>query len=229
MNNQQKIKDLYKKLPQPIREIIGSPELNDIVVSLSKTRNLTDEQTSALSKIVSHTLLGIEANANLRANISKITGIDPQKIQSITDALQAKIFSNLDSLHKEIVYNSEIEDAGGVTNPVSTIPNNSVSPPPAQRPIQNQPQNQRPAPPKPPQAPKQERQSNVGSDFEQTILNQARAMRPAEPADGRVTSNEIRDTRNQTPPNLPAQPQQNIPTQVHNYNLGTDPYRESLE
>src|SRR3989344_7524515 len=52
--------------------------------------------------------------------------------------------------------------------------------------------------------PKKERQNNVGSDFEQTILNQAKAMRPAVPA------------------NLPTEsaPQQNL----HDYSSGQDPY-----
>jgi len=59
------------------------------------------------------------------------------------------------------------------------------------------------------QSPRQERQSNVGSSFEQTILNQARAMRPAVPA------------------NLPVEPGEH--RSVHDYKEGSDPYREPAE
>ncbi len=73
---------------------------------------------------------------------------------------------------------------------------------------------------------KQERQSNVGSDFEQTILNQARAMQLAKPADSGVTSSEIRGTIDQTPPNLPIEPV--VEHKIHDY-TSTDPYREPVE
>jgi hypothetical protein len=93
--------------------------------------------------------------------------------------------------------------------------------------------------------PRETPQSNIGISFEKIILNQAKAMQPARPADeaGRVTSYgvrdtktedrdkryEIRDTRGNIPGNLPVEkevtpiskPQISVP----NYS-GNDPYRE---
>lgn len=58
-------------------------------------------------------------------------------------------------------------------------------------------------------------QNNIGEDFEQIILNQAKAMQPARSA----------------PENLPTgeQKQEEKPKVVHNYTGESDPYREPLE
>jgi hypothetical protein len=53
-------------------------------------------------------------------------------------------------------------------------------------------------------------QNNVGSDFEQIILNQARAMQPAIP-----------------PENLPTSPEPQ-PKAINDYKSGDDPYREPI-
>jgi len=52
-------------------------------------------------------------------------------------------------------------------------------------------------------------QNKVGNEFEQIILNQAKAMRPA------------------VPPNLPTE--NNEPKKVHDYPPNNDPYRERLQ
>jgi hypothetical protein len=54
-------------------------------------------------------------------------------------------------------------------------------------------------------------QNNVGNSFEQIILNQAKAMRPAAPA------------------NLPTADIEEKPKAIHNYVPGADPYREPIE
>ena len=60
-------------------------------------------------------------------------------------------------------------------------------------------------------------QSSVGTSFEQIILNQAKAMRPAMPA-------------GEVPHNLPGaeQSEQEKPGAIHNYIEKSDPYREPL-
>lgn len=71
-----------------------------------------------------------------------------------------------------------------------------------------------------------ERQNNVGNDFEQTILNQARAMQPArERSQNLESGSQFKNT--QTPNNLPTGETQNeSPRVIHNY-TDNDPYRES--
>ena len=84
----------------------------------------------------------------------------------------------------------------------------------------------------PEQSERTEKSSGVGNSFEQIILNQAKAMMPARPADGsgRVTSYEVRDTniKEEKPANLPtgdSEPQIKVP----DYSTGSDPYREPVE
>lgn len=206
MNDQQKIKELYKKLPQKVREVIVSPELGVIIGDIAKNNGLDKNQADVLSKIVTYTLIGVETEDRLRANISKITGLDESKTGIIFDSIQAKIFNNLDSFHEEIVYNSEIEDMEEKSNSSPVIQNNPL--------LQSQ-------PPKPDQP--RTRIAPVG--FEEAILNQARAMRPAEPVDGRIMNQELR-IKQDVPHNLPTD---NTPKIVHDYRSGNDPYREPLE
>ena len=85
--------------------------------------------------------------------------------------------------------------------------------------------------------------NTVGQSFEQIILNQARAMQPARPVDGRVMNHESRimGGAKGAPDNLPTnEPQQQresvgVPDystsehKVHDYKPGADPYREPTE
>lgn len=63
--------------------------------------------------------------------------------------------------------------------------------------------------------------SGVGNDFEQIILNQAKAMQPAVPAGGRIMNNESRimDKKEDV---QSGEPRMTVP----NYSSGNDPYRE---
>lgn len=66
----------------------------------------------------------------------------------------------------------------------------------------------------------------VGQSFEEIILNQARAMQPAKPADSRIMNYESGSMNGEVEPpdNLPIkQGEQGV---IHNYIGGNDPYRE---
>lgn len=76
------------------------------------------------------------------------------------------------------------------------------------------------------------KKNNIGSSFEQIILNQAIAMQPAREEGGRDMSKETRDMiKNQIPENLPVEEKigESEPKNIHNYESGRDPYREPLE
>lgn len=72
----------------------------------------------------------------------------------------------------------------------------------------------------------QQKQSNIGSDFEQVIMNQAKAMMPARPKDetGGGTRYEVRGTIEEGSEN----PNTENNRKVHDYAQGADPYREPL-
>ncbi len=71
---------------------------------------------------------------------------------------------------------------------------------------------------------KKERQINTGNDFEQLIINQARAMQPARIASSEAVAGGPART-GEAPQNLPTQDK---PRVIHNY-IGQDPYREAVE
>ncbi len=76
-------------------------------------------------------------------------------------------------------------------------------------------------------------QNNIGTSFEQIILNQAKAMMPARPA-GWVPpdrsmnyESRIMNEKEGKPANLPTESSE--PKAIHNYITEPDPYREPLE
>ncbi len=76
-------------------------------------------------------------------------------------------------------------------------------------------------------------QNNVGTSFEQIILNQAKAMQPARLASESVAGGPARPA-GWVPQNLPTQEppkvqQEDKPKAIHNYIGESDPYREPVE
>ena len=69
-------------------------------------------------------------------------------------------------------------------------------------------------------------QSGVGNSFEQIILNQAKAMQPAVPAD-RIMNHElgIMNEKKEPPNNLPTS---EVPHNLPTYKPGEDPYHEPI-
>lgn len=61
---------------------------------------------------------------------------------------------------------------------------------------------------------KNQNQNNIGNEFEQIILNQARAMQPAQAPDNLPTGEENAEEK---------------PRAIHNYVPGSDPYREPIQ
>jgi hypothetical protein len=71
---------------------------------------------------------------------------------------------------------------------------------------------------------KPERQNNIGTSFEQAILNQARAMRPIPQAPNNLPIGEFRkETREE-----PKKEMVGETTSTQNYSHGVDPYREPI-
>lgn len=93
-----------------------------------------------------------------------------------------------------------------------------ITPPIQEPPTQN---NEEPVPNRP-----DERRDGVGQSFEQIILNQAKAMQPAVPAD-RIMNHElgIMNEKKEPPNNLPTS---EVPHNLPTYKPGEDPYHEPI-
>lgn len=74
--------------------------------------------------------------------------------------------------------------------------------------------------------------NNIGQSFEKIILNQAKAMQPARPADEPVgimnSESGIMNRKGQVPDNLPAGQKNDVGIGTPRY-TGQDPYRETIE
>lgn len=154
MYTSQQIREIYKKLPQKIREIIVSPELHSIFISIAKINNLNDKHRDSLVKIVVDVLMGINAKESMFESI-KNTGLDEVLAKKISNAIESQILNNLDQIYAQIISNIESEDANKQ--------NKNLAKPEPQK-----------------QEPPTEENIKSYDSFEQTILRQAQAMRVAQ-------------------------------------------------
>mgnify|MGYP003394416263 CR=1 FL=1 len=219
MPTPEQIREKLKILPRKIRRVLVSSELSAITHSIAVYNGLNEPQEKKLIEIISYVLMEFEAKNNLSVLIAKNLSTDQSTAQKITSEIEQKIISSIDVINEKILA-EEDEDL-----PLVSTEDTTMQPPPTIKPVhtfmqspskslQNNPVSQ------PPQ-PKQERQSNVGNSFEQTILNQARAMRPAVAAGGSYGM-----AKPAVPANLPTG--QSEPRKVHDYKGDSDPYREPL-
>lgn len=221
-----KTKEIYKKLSIRIRMILGSPEFSKIIDDIAQKNSLGRNQRDLIATEISEFLMGIKNREGIQNNLASNLGVDNISSQKIFSDIENKILNNIDNIYQEIEQNIAAEESGesGEEQVNENIaPSNSETKIPAPKEIEEKPITAQPNP--------------VGQDFEKIIMNQAKAMQPARPADesGRVTSNEVRDT-NKVPDNLPTN---NEPTNsaeamldkrvIHNYIGKSDPYREPIE
>jgi hypothetical protein len=197
MSDLQQTKELFKKLPQKMRDIIASPELIEIIDNITKNNNLDKKQQEIMAKAVFDFLMGVNNKEGIRTVLNTIV-VDNVSNQKIFSDVESKILNNLDNINTEINKNNEAEESE-VMEKVDEIQNLTT-------PSIQEPSNLAEATPDKKETPPQ---NGVGGDFEQIILNQAKAMREAVP-----------------PENLPTSPE--LPIKAPNYSSG-DPYREPAE
>jgi len=207
LTNQQ-YRDLYKKLPTQKRVILASLELSEIIDNITKRNNLDKRQYEIAVKAVVDFLVGTNNKEGIRATLANDIGVDNISSQKIFNDIESRILNNLDNLYAEIIQNIDREEAE-ITEKIEGAQKLQV--PQTQTVIPTQQSNQTRVQPK-----ENQTQNRVGTDFEQIILNQARAMQPARPA-------------GEVPHNLPTnEPQEEKPKAIHNYIGESDPYREPI-
>lgn len=214
------INDKFKTLPPKLKRVLVSPELFSTKNSIAFNNNLNSMQKSFLGEIVDNVLMGFEEKDNLPTKISQELNIEEDKANQITIEIENRILNNLDGIYTEIIKNIDNEenavkeaisiqsvetksDQIQSQNKVITSPNNISG------------------------AMNQTARSGVGQSFEQIILNQARAMQPARPADGGIMNHEARimNEKKEPPNNLPIGDESKP---IHDYKSGDDPYREPV-
>jgi len=189
---------------EAIKERLGllSPELRTFVLDenwrkeaekIGKQFNLNEEKYASFENEIFLVLLCFEPISDFVENIKKELGIDTNMAGWITEDVEKNIFSKIAN---------EIDEMWQIANTEGAEQSEGT-----EEPNQNQSQNNVKLAP--------HSASEVGTDFEQIILNQARAMQPAREA----------------PVNLPTSESQveERPKVTHNYVGESDPYREPVE
>jgi hypothetical protein len=109
MYTKQQISEIYRKLPQKLREIIVSPELASIVNNIAKNNNLDDKQQGKLEEIISNVLMKITEKEKMSEKLKEI-GLDDIKFQKILNEVKTNILDNLEKIYLTIQTNIKNED-----------------------------------------------------------------------------------------------------------------------
>lgn len=185
----------YKEI---IKERLGllSPELRAFMADeswrreaekIGKQFNLSEEKYASFENEIFLILLCFELPDSFAENIKKELEIDPDTAKWMTEDVSKNIFSKV---------SNEINAIWGEMGQVTNLGQSEVKTS-SQKDVGLAPHSSN------------AERSDVGTDFEQIILNQARAMQPA-----------------QAPGNLPTNPEPQIKTPDYSSN---DPYREPIE
>ncbi len=110
MYTKKQISDVYKNLPQKMREIMASIELGYVINNILKTYSLTKKQSDEVGQLITYILLGIENKNELTKKIQEKLLVDHSTASKITKDVEDKILNNLDGLYQLIQKNIEAED-----------------------------------------------------------------------------------------------------------------------
>jgi hypothetical protein len=206
MDYKETIKERIKILPDQLKNFVLDENWRRDAEKMAKQFNLGDEKYASLENEIFFVLLGFEPKADFAENIKRELGLDQNTAGWIAEDVEKEIFSKVSN---EI---DEMWKEGSVENPIEP-----EKPPEPKQPEQIEVEEEIKSEIKTPEIlpqnnvePAPHSEGGVGNDFEQIILNQAKAMRPA----------------TAPPSNLPTS---DGPKTVPDYRINEDPYREPLE
>ena len=109
MQSSQQIREIYKKLPTKIREIIASQELTGIIDDISANNRLDKNQRDLMAKSISDFLMELNTKEN---TVTVLTNVVPDLMrgEELYKEVESRILNNLDNLYAEIIKNAEAED-----------------------------------------------------------------------------------------------------------------------
>ena len=210
MDYKETIKERLNVLSPELRAFVIDEKWRGEAEKIGKQFNFDEEKYASFENEIFLVLLCFEPLSDFIENIKRELEIDANMAGWMAEDVDKNIFSKVANEIDAMWQAEDFKQDEGDQEKISKEPG------------ENQTQNSVGAAP--------HSESGVGTNFEQIILNQAKAMMPARPADesGGVTSYEVRDTskKEEKPNNLPTgqTPQHNIP----DYRSGEDPYREPL-
>ena len=179
----------YRKLSSEMQSFVMDNDTTEIIGNFLKESGLSEEQENLADSEIFYALLGLQTLSAAIENIAKLSNKNIADLSGLKEKLDSQIFNELAKLQTEKETGYE---ESGHKEKVEEKQNEEIS--------------------------TQRSESGVGKDFEQIILNQARAMRPAVVASSeqQVVSSKVEEKKQE-------------PKVIHNYIGENDPYREPIE
>lgn len=180
------IEEFLSRAPESIGELVASGDWKNDANAIAEKFRLDKSKIAALKNEILFVLIGMEPREKFAENVKSQLEIDSNMASWMAEDVNKNIFSRVASDIEKMWQPGE--EKAEEPRPDENENSDGVM--------------------------SSEINSGVGDDFEQIILNQAKAMQPAQP-----------------PVNLPTGIQQTEekPKAIHDYTAGNDPYREPLE
>ena len=179
-----------------------SAELQQKISNIASENDLNEDVAFKLFDEVGYVILDLKSRFSFFDSLVEI-GIDKSVAGTMAREIDLIIFSELDKIKNRVPEGKK--DTGGVEPAPQPVQQSFLEPRSFSEAASDVGSKSKVEP-----VPRSE--SKVGKDFEQIILNQARAMQPARPA--------------VPPSNLPVSEETKT---IHDYKSGDDPYREPVE
>lgn len=106
--------EIYKKLPEQVRNILSSEDTADVIFDICKKNDLTEGQASVVSGIINEVVFGILPVADFPKTIKAELGLKEDAIKKLFQEIDRSVFSPVSAAKGEKP-KEEIE------NPVKTV------------------------------------------------------------------------------------------------------------
>ena len=85
--------EMYKKLPEQIREAMSSEEMSDAISEICQKNNLSGENSSSISNIINEVLFGLLPAGDFQKTIEMELGLKKDAAKKISQEIDRFVFS----------------------------------------------------------------------------------------------------------------------------------------
>ena len=90
--------EMYKKLPEQIREAMSSEEMSDAISEICQKNNISVEDSSSISNIINEVLFGILLAGDFQKTIETELGLKKDAAKKISQEIDRFVFSPISAV-----------------------------------------------------------------------------------------------------------------------------------
>ncbi len=98
----QKLKEIYKKLPEDLKEAMSSVDSSEIIQNIGRKHQLTVDKMGELAGEIGLVMLGLTHPRDFISNLSQRLGVDKEKAGKIAEDANGQIFAKVRESLKKI-------------------------------------------------------------------------------------------------------------------------------